>query len=126
MLAGIILLIGVALTRRRAQTGTQAAEVKRAQARRERQQAEVDRASAEGERELATWLPDPSELARQATVLRKRARQAAEAIAEERIASAYEDLAARKPERRDELRQTAERARSTARNARETMHAFTD
>jgi hypothetical protein len=104
------------------------AEVKRSRAHSERQQDDVDRASAESERGLADWLPDVGELIGQATALRKRARMAVEAfaIAEERIARVHEDLAVRRPEHRDELRHIAERARVTARKAREAIRPFTD
>jgi hypothetical protein len=71
--------------------------------------------------------PDPSEAIEQAKVLRERAMAAMEALAanEDQIARIHEELAASRPERRDEYRRTAEQARTAARRAREIVRKFT-
>jgi hypothetical protein len=103
------------------------AAVRRAQAYRERRQAELGRAVAEVEREHAAVRPDPSEAVERARVLGEQAMAAMEALAdnEDQIAHIHEGLAARRPERRDEYRRTAEQARTAARRAREIVRRFT-
>lgn len=105
----------------------QEAGVDRAKLRRERQQAEISRASSETERNLADWLPEPSSLAERGVVLRKRAIAAMQAFAsnEEDAARLYQDLAAKHPERREECLREAEKARTSARSAREVLRRFT-
>ena len=106
----------------------QEAAVKRTEARRERQQAEVDRESAETERDLGAWLPNPSRPIERARALRKQALTAIEAFAanEEQVARVHEEIAASRPDRRDDYRRIAEQARLTARRAREILRSFTD
>ena len=76
----------------------------------------------------AAVLPDPSKAIERAEALRKRARTAMEALAgnEEEIARVHEQLAARRPERRDEYRRIAEQARTRARKTREDLDTFPD
>ena len=59
--------------------------------------------------------------------MREQAVAAMEALAarEDEIARIYEELAGRPPERRDDYRHTAEKARAGARRARELGRAFT-
>ena len=104
------------------------AGLKRDEARRGRQQAEIDRASAESGRGLVAWLPDPHRLVKNAEELRKQALTAIEALArtEEEIARVHEELAASRPDRRDEYQRTAEQACRTAGKAREVSRVFTD
>ncbi len=106
----------------------QEAAVMRVEAHRERHQAEIDRGAAEGERVRAAALPDPGKAIERAKALRKQALAAMEAFAanEEEIARVHEQLAARRPERRDEFRHTAELARTMARRARDLLGAFTE
>ena len=102
--------------------------VRRTQARREREQAEVDRESAESGRDLGAWLPDPGRPIERALALRKQALTAIEAFAanEDQVARVHEEIAASRPDRRDDYRRIAEQARSTARKAREILRSFTD
>lgn len=97
--------------------------VKQVAAGRDRHQAEV----AASEREQAARLPDPSKRIERAKVLRKWALATFEAFAanEEEIARIHEELAARRPERRDEYQCVAEQARAAARRARAVLRAFT-
>lgn len=109
----------------------QEAAVKCAHAQGQRQQADIDRASAEAARDLAAQLPDPSRPAQRSEKLRKQALTAIEAFALnlEETARTYEQLAASVPERRDENRQSAARARRNARRARrarEILRTFPD
>jgi len=101
--------------------------VRRAQARRERQQAEVSRAAAETERKIADWMPDPNSLGERSKALRKRALAAMQEFAsnEEETARLFQDLAASNPERREEFLDGAERARTSARSAREVLKRLT-
>jgi hypothetical protein len=101
---------------------------RRATERRARQQAQINRASAESERGLAAWQPDPGVQVKRAQELRRQARTAIEAFSatEEQIARLHDELAASRPERRDEFRRTAEQARQVARQAREAPRAFTE
>jgi hypothetical protein len=102
------------------------AAVVRDRAARERQ-AEIDRASAESERSQAALPPDPGKAIERAKALRKRALAAIDAFAanEDEIARIYEQLAAERPERRDQYQRTAEQARTAACRARETVRTFT-
>jgi hypothetical protein len=103
------------------------AAVKRAEGYRERQQAELSRTLAESKRGHAAALPDPSEAIERARVLRAQATAAMESLAarEDEIARIFEELASRRPARRDEYRRTAEQARTGARRAREVLRKFT-
>lgn len=59
---------------------------------------------------------------------RHQARTALEALAinEEDVAKSYEQLAASRPERREEFRRAAEQARERARKVREDLRIFPD
>jgi chemotaxis regulatin CheY-phosphate phosphatase CheZ len=78
------------------------------------------------ERDLAAWLPDLSSLTERAEAQRKRVVTAAEAFApnQEQLARALEELAARRPGRREEYRRGAEEARSLAHQAHEFLRAL--
>ena len=78
-------------------------------------------------RERASALPDPSEAIARARALREEGLAAMEALAtnEDEIARMNDELAARRPERREEYRRIAEQARTSARNAREVTRKFT-
>lgn len=106
----------------------QNAAVKRSQAHDERQQAAVERAAARRERHLAGWQPDPSDLSKRAKVLRADVRAAIQAVAasEDEVARVHDELAATNPEHHGEYQQAADRARMTARHARDILHTFTD
>ena len=103
------------------------AAVMRAESSRERQHAELSRTVAASKREHAAALPDPGEAIERARVLREQAMAAMEALAarEDEIARVYEELAGRRPARRDQYRRTAEQARTGARRAREVVRKFT-
>jgi hypothetical protein len=66
---------------------------------------------AEIKREHAAVLPDPGEAIERAKTLHQQALRAMEAFAatEEEIARAYEQLAVRRPDRRDDYRHTRNR-----------------
>jgi hypothetical protein len=82
---------------------------------------------ADIKREHAAGLPDPSEAIERARMLGQQAIAALEAFAvnEDQITRIHEELAASRPERRDEYRRTAEQARTAARRAREVVRKFT-
>jgi len=103
------------------------AAVRRAEAYRERQQTELSRTLAGSKREHAAALPDPSEVIERARVLRAQAVAAMESLAakEDEIARIFEELASRRPARRDEYRRTAEQALTGARRARAVVRKFT-
>jgi hypothetical protein len=71
-------------------------------------------------------LPDPGGAVERAKALHQQALAAMEAFAatEEEIACAYEQLAGRRQDRRDDYRHTAEQGRRSARKAREALHRF--
>ena len=100
----------------------------RAEAGHERHQAEIDRAVAESQRKQAAKVPDPSKAIERAKALSKHARTVMGALAavEEEIAGTFEQLAARRQDRRDEHRHTAEQARITARKIREDLRTLPD
>jgi hypothetical protein len=102
------------------------AAVRRTQQRQARKQAGLGRAVAEIKRDHAAVLPDPGEAIERAKALRQQALAAMEAFAatEEDIACAYEQLAGRRPDHRDDYRHIAEQARTSARKAREALRRF--
>lgn len=103
------------------------ARASREQARGAREQEEVNRESAESRRTMSGWPPDLDDAIDRVRDSRRRARLAIQAVAasEDRIAHVLEELAAGRPDRREEYRRAAEQARKAAREAQEILRAFT-
>lgn len=102
-------------------------QLTRSHERRDRQQAEINRASAETERGLTAQMPDSDAILKRSRQLRTQALTTIEAFAasEEQVARVHEELAASRPNQRQEYRRVAEQARATARRAREILSAMT-